>query len=219
MMRRTPVAVLLALLALSGCSTKSEDGGSEPFRTPKYPPHAVVLPTVPPSTFSSGPAYDWEHPTDFPRNIGNSHQWHFANTKTFEETSAWLKKTMTEAVEADRSQKYSDFHFRGCIFEWQELELAPTHVNEYDFSVNLADATMTQMFAFSTSFRLGWDGAKNPVLFRAWEKEEGRWKNLGERLQDTPSRDFAVTRKDLVEPLRYAWVHAARLCGAKLPEN
>ncbi len=227
--------VLFVLFALCGCSKPSDSGGSgsgfsipaltgsEPFRTPKYPSHAVVQPSVAPSTFSSGTPYDWEHPTPLPAHTSASFvRETFANTRTFEETTAWIKKAMATYIPSNRppqeTTRFSDFHFRGCIFEWHEESAAsPEHVNEYNYSVNLGEANMSQIFSDTSSFRLGWEEENNPVLFRAWEKEDARWKLLGEQLQGSTRKDFSVSRDDMAEPLVFAFLHAARLCGAKFP--
>src|SRR5947209_487425 len=128
------ITALLAMLAAGSCS-KSTDSGpgfafpklsdSEPYRTPKYPDRAAVQPSVQPSAFNSGPAYDWEIPVPKPPNMN---QWMlaetFSNTRTFDETSAWIKKAMETYIPSNRppeaNTRFADFHFRGCIFEWHE---------------------------------------------------------------------------------------------------
>ncbi|HXS95543.1 MAG TPA: hypothetical protein VN736_13150 [Candidatus Limnocylindrales bacterium] len=214
-------AVLVSAAALSGCSKLPGGGDSEPFRTPKYPPHAAVQPSVDPSTFTSGPAYDWEHPSDWPNHTSSYTWWNFSSARAFPETAAWIANAMNEYVaknNSDPQQRFSDFHFRGCLVEWHEEQgLGTNHVNEYNYSVNLAHANMSQMFASGTDqFRIGWTGEDDPQLGRYWEIEDGRWKNLGERVQPMfNNRDFPVTRKDMIAPLTIAFLHAARLCGAK----
>lgn len=199
---------------------------SEPYRRPKYPPHTVVQPSVPPSAFSSGPPYDWEHPVPKPEHTSTYRLLEsFTNTRTLDETTAWIKKAMDAYVPSNRppneSTRFLDFHFRGCLFEWhEEWSAGEDHVNESNYSVSLADADLTQIVPSSHSFRLGWDAQKNPVLFRTWQKQEGHWQSLGERLQRiSSSTDFPVSQDNMAEPLAFAFVHAARLCGAKFPER
>jgi hypothetical protein len=217
-------ALVLSLTLVSGCSSLSPLGrdSSDISHTPKYPSHTAVPPSMPPSAFSEGTPYDWETSTQLPPR---SAAYRFANTRTFEETGNWIKKTMeaqtAAASSTDPSTRFSDIHFEGCNFLWYEEQgVGSTHINTYGRAVNLARANLGQMLAFSSSFRVGWEEDRN-TLFRAWEKERDgdRWTDLGEQLQSSTSKDFPASNSQMADRLRYAFVHAARLCGARVPEH
>src|SRR5438067_6437169 len=170
-------AVLVLMLAVSSCSKPTQEGssgsggvsdlvskltGSEPWRTPKYPPHPSVQPSVAPSTFSSGEAFDWETPM---KETPTLPRYRFANTRTFAETTAWIKKMVDSelalAYQKDSSERISDFHFEGCIVKFHEEQgLGTTHINAYSHVVNLEHSRMEQFMGFSSAFRVDGAGGK-----------------------------------------------------------
>jgi hypothetical protein len=213
------------MLAVSSCSKPSQEGssgsggvsdlvskltGSEPWHTPKYPPHPSVQPSVAPSTFSSGETFDWETPM---KETPTLPRYRFANTRTFAETTAWIKKTVDPelalAYQQDPSERISDFHFEGCIVKFHEEQgLGTTHINAYSHALNLAQSSMEQFMGFATSFRVHGAGGKNK-LARFFDKGEGHWIDQGERLEDSTGNDFPASSPDLALRLSYAFRHAA----------
>jgi hypothetical protein len=182
-----------------------------------------VPPSVPPGTFTAGPAYDWRDPAAKPpfREI----EANFANTSSFADTSRWIQESLNQylaPITSPDREETSDIHFRGCILEWHVEELINngSHINEYNHSVNLGDVRIRHGELFTgglkDSLYVRWDTKANPVLARFWEKEDGKWKNVGERMQDDNDGPFQLqVRDNIAERLGYAFVHAARLCGAQ----
>ncbi len=218
---RHPYCAVLILAALAeGCSTTagSSDG---PSRTPKYPPHAAVSPSVAPSSFTAGPAYDWEDAAakpPFKVRVAS-----FANSRNFADTSRWIQQTLEHylAQGTTSHEQTTDIHFRGCILEWHvERFVSDVHINEYNYAVNLGDLDISdgavRTGRLGDALYLRWNTKANPLLFRAWEKEDGKWKNLGERIQHEAGGPFELQQRDnIADRLGYAFFHAARLCGAQ----
>jgi hypothetical protein len=205
-------------LAASACSTPAVLSSSKPWEIPKYPDRPAIQPSVPPSSFNTGPAYDWENASKppFPSTAAD-----FSNTRSFAETSAWIKKTIDNHVAGRPEGSLSDFHFRGCIVEFHhEWHTGTDHVNEYNHSFYLGDVDVSRgaMQISRDSVRLRWGLEKNRVLSRNWHLDNGKWMLLGERLEQEAGVEFYVGRLDnMPVRLAYAFVHAARLCGAKAP--
>src|SRR3954466_161326 len=97
-MQRTRWYALVLLAGFScGCGliNPDVDANGIPRLVPKYVERAAVQPSVSPATFNSGPPFDWEDPA------AQEPKWYtlpwnatFANTRTFEETTRWIKTTI-----------------------------------------------------------------------------------------------------------------------------
>lgn len=179
-----------------------------------------MLPSVTPGAFASGPAYDWQDAAAKPPFSVMAAN--FANTRSFAETSRWIQETLKQYLAPIPGEETTGIHFRGCILEWHIERFLSNgdHINEYNYSVNPGDLKI-QRGAVSTgglgdALYLHWNTQANPLLFRAWEKEDGKWKNLGEQIQhDAPGPFRLQPRDNIADRLGYAFLHAARLCGAQ----
>jgi hypothetical protein len=212
-------AVLIPIALAGGCS-KTADSSDAPSRSPKYPPHAAASPSVAPGAFTAGPAYDWEDAVAKPPSSFTVVN--FANTRTFADTSRWIQQMLPQylAPTAETHEQMTDLHFRGCIMEWRVDSFSETHINEYNYSVNLGDLDLTngrvRTGGLGNSLSLDWDAQANPRLFRAWDKEDGRWKMTGERTENDNAGPFPLQPRDnIADRLAYAFFHAARLCGSR----
>ena len=218
---RHPFCAVLILAALAEGCLKTADSSDGPSRAPKYPPHAAVSPSVAPGTFAAGPAYDWE---DAAAKLPSRFQVvNFASTRNFADTSRWIQQMLPQylAPTAENHERTTDLHFRGCIMEWRvEWLVNDVHINEYTYSVNLGDLDLTngrvRTGGLGNALYLSWDLQANPRLFRAWEKEDGQWKLLGERIENDAAGPFLLQPRDnIADRLAYAFFHAARLCGSQ----
>jgi hypothetical protein len=181
----------------------------------------------------TGPVFDWEK-VPRPeagyesRALNDLRLLRFSSAKTLAETTAWLKQVMEQYGHVSdqgpaSSLQLSRIVVEGCAIRWTSTWFFDGGRNESLISLNLGDLNlgehpgtlMVQVIGANDAIRLNTVGAKIRVTTRSYGSGS---KLTGERTNPEVMTVLAFRDRDFIAiRAAYAFVHAARRCGAKPP--
>jgi len=181
----------------------------------------------------TGPVFDWEKVPGpkagyESRALDDLRLLRFSSAKTLAETTAWLKQVMeqyghvSDQAPAESSQ-LSNIVFQGCAMRWTSTTFFDGGRNESLISLNLGNLNlgehpgtmMVQVIGANDAIRLNTVGKKIRVTERSYGSDS---KLIGERTNPEVMTGLAFRDRDFIAiRIAYAFVHAARRCGAKPP--
>ncbi|MGD0871501.1 MAG: hypothetical protein ABSB88_18265 [Bryobacteraceae bacterium] len=222
------VFLAAGLLTAAGCgsSSRSTDPGS-----------GVPAADSAGGVIGTGPAFDWEK-TPSPqagnadRMLEDLRMLHFSSAKTLAETTSWLKQVLEQYQykqlpddPPNSATPLSDIKFQGCLMQWTTKQTFDGGMNQDANSLNLGDLdlgqtpgnVMVQVIDYDL-IRLNTVGEKIGVTERNYDSGPGGLKLKAERTNPAASSELHFRDADFMAiRAAYAFVHAARRCGAKPP--
>jgi hypothetical protein len=185
----------------------------------------------------TGQVFDWEkipspQAGNVDRMLEDLRMLHFSSAKTLAETTSWLKQVLEQYQykqlpedPPNSATPLSGIKFQGCVMQWTSKQTFDGGMNEDVNSLNLGDIDLGQVpgnvmvqVIDNDQIRLNTVGEKISVTERNYDSGPGGLKLKAERTNPAASSELHFRDADFIAiRAAYAFVHAARRCGAKPP--
>lgn len=205
----------LACLLVLGCS--KSPGGLEGGAT-NAPAEQPVS-----NGGSTDAAYDWEHPNGLGPRL-NVIPVDFRSSKTLQQTTDWLRWALERYGHVHPTVYWEDIldvKASGCALEWSYRYL-PDEQSEVTklrrYSLSLSDVTLGRGDLWEQSDVVNVSVKNDGISIVTRYFEHGKEKPANPNPENAGHVRFGVKREDRIsERIAFAFIHAARLCGAQPP--